>query len=184
MHSWNGHHSNMAQSQQADWLVHALDTIPELLEQLADDCADADGIYASVVEAVESPFEVWFELLPMTRDSHRREAAPSSASEQAVAHALLGRIYGYAAWSFARPEKELWNAVGVGFYEHLFDEVWMRPLVVPWLSRQVVADVYSLWEYRLDRDAMKEVHKLLWSHGLLQRTKNARRPDPRGRSRR
>jgi hypothetical protein len=34
---------------------------------------------------------------------------------------LLRRILEYAAWSARHPAKDVWNAVGVSFYEHLFD---------------------------------------------------------------
>ena len=74
---------------------------------------------------------------------------------------LLRRIYGYAAWSFEQRDNESVNAVAVAFYEHLFDEPWMRPLVVPWLNTDVVKGVRALWEARLEPDEMRDVEKLL-----------------------
>jgi hypothetical protein len=42
----------------------------------------------------------------------------------------LRRIYGYASWAREQPDDDIQNAAGVAFYEHLFDEQWMRPLVI------------------------------------------------------
>jgi hypothetical protein len=33
----------------------------------------------------------------------------------------LEKIYGFADWCASQKEKELWNAAGVAFYEHLAD---------------------------------------------------------------
>ena len=39
---------------------------------------------------------------------------------------MLRRIYGYASWARGQPVDDIQNAAGVSFYEHLFDERWMR----------------------------------------------------------
>ena len=46
------------------------------------------------------------------------------------------------------------------FYEHLFDEQWMRPLVPQWLSPHVVENIYPLWQQMLAPDALAEVDRL------------------------
>jgi hypothetical protein len=106
------------------------------------------GSVVSDPEETFSPYALWFELLPLVKKAHRANDTE-----------LLKRTYGYAEWSFQ--EEELSNAVAVTFYEHLFDEPWMRPLVPKWLSTSVVADVWSLWEARLSADELGEVGQLL-----------------------
>jgi hypothetical protein len=77
--------------------------------------------------------------------------------------AMLSAVYGYAAWCLGQRSGELWNAAGVSFYEHLFDERkdradWAK--VAPWLSAQVVRSVWGLWEWRLTPDEMRDLAKL------------------------
>jgi hypothetical protein len=43
------------------------------------------------------------------------------------------------------------------------DERWMRPLVVPWLTQQIVDDVRPLWELQLSPDELREVDDLVSS---------------------
>jgi hypothetical protein len=78
---------------------------------------------------------LYFDLLPMVREAHDNDD-----------HDLLMRIYCFAQWCHAQEAKDLWNAAGVAFYEHLFDErkYWVE--VIPWLSPSVIADCWSLWE--------------------------------------
>src|SRR5438067_9325764 len=63
----------------------------------------------------------------------------------------LRQIYGFAEWCLRQKAKDIWNAAGVSFYEHLFDQpkvVW--PRVVPCLSQYVVDNCAGLWEWRLE----------------------------------
>ncbi len=96
-----------------------------------------------------SVYAVWYDLLPLATEAHRE------GNDE-----LLRRIYGYAEWC-TRQGGDLGNAAAVTFYEHLFDEEWMRPLVVSWLTGPVIHDVRPLWEARLSSEEMKEVDKLL-----------------------
>lgn len=112
-------------------------TFPELAQSLNDSAE------------VESPYELWFELLPMVRAAHRSDDED-----------LLARIYSYGEWSIDQGG-ELQNAVAVSFYEHLLDEKWMRPLAAPRLSRRVVDEVRPLWVNRLPAEEMEEVDRLL-----------------------
>jgi hypothetical protein len=118
------------------WRRKAIEMFPEWRQELEDG-------------EEFSPYAVWFEVLPRAREAHREGDTE-----------LLRRIYGYAEWSL-RQSGELRNAAGVTFYEHLFDEPWMRPLVVPWLSRSVIEEVRQLWEARLAPAEMREVEKLI-----------------------
>jgi hypothetical protein len=118
-----------------------METFPELLEELSDE------------EDIFSVYALWFELLPLAQTAHREGDDD-----------LLRRIYGFASWC-NQQGGDLRNAVGVSFYEHLFDEPWMRPLVVPWLNAQIVRQIRPLWEAMLSADDMREVDKLLRKTG-------------------
>lgn len=59
-----------------------------------------------------------------------------------------------------RAGSQLPNAVGIAFYEHLFDDWSLRKLVVPWLSPEVRADVSGLWELFLDQSQLAELRGL------------------------
>jgi hypothetical protein len=121
----------------AAWRRKALEAFPELRRELSD----AQEIY--------SAYALWFELLPLVRDAHREENAD-----------LLRRIYGFAEWCY-RAGPELRNAVAVSFYEHLLDERWMRPLVSPWLTAEIVRDIRPLWEARLVPRDMRDFEDAL-----------------------
>jgi hypothetical protein len=69
---------------------------------------------------------------------------------------------GFAEWCAEQKAKDLWNAAGVAFYEHLFDShrsLW--PEFVRWLSPRVVEDCMGLWEWRLSEKELAEVRRLL-----------------------
>ena len=90
----------------------------------------------------------------------------------AVAHRTggddtLGRIYGYASWAREQPDDDIQNAAGVSFYEHLFDQKWMRPLVTPWINSTIVRDYLGLWEFTLPPADLEEVRQLLYRGRLL-----------------
>ncbi len=120
------------------WRRKALEAFPEMRTRI-ENPDDIFSIYA-----------LWSELLEVTKTAHREDD-----------RATLGRIYEYAEWCSRQRSKDVWNSVGVSFYEHLLDEPWMRPLVLPWLSSQVVRDVVTLWEGRLSRAELAEVRALL-----------------------
>jgi hypothetical protein len=97
-----------------------------------------------------SIYRVFFDLLPRVRAAHE------SGDDE-----TLRRIYGFTEWCFVQKAKDLWNAAGVAFYEHVFDgprESW--PAVVPWLSPQVRSGCWGLWEWRLTPDELARVRGL------------------------
>lgn len=108
------------------WRRKALEAFPELGKELTSD-------------EIDSTYAAWREvLLPLAAEAH------GCGDDE-----LLKRIFEYAAWSARRPAKHVWNAVGVGFYEHLFEisrsAEWMR-LVVRLTPRDVLDDVSALWD--------------------------------------
>jgi hypothetical protein len=121
------------------WRRRAIDAFPELRRELNDK------------HEIYSVYALWFELLPRAAEVHRR------GDED-----FLRRVYGFAEWC-DRQTGDLRNAVAVSFYEHLFDEPWMRPLVVPWLTPRVIGELRPLWEEMLAPDDWREVENLLRS---------------------
>jgi hypothetical protein len=97
-----------------------------------------------------SIYGLFFDLLPMVRDAHH------AANED-----VLRRIYDFAAWCLGQRAKDLRNAAGTSFYEHLFDcrDDWTS--VIPWLSEKVVADCWGLWEARLSDAEIGELRALI-----------------------
>jgi hypothetical protein len=96
-------------------------------------------------------YSAFFDLLPRVREAHQAGDAET-----------LRRVYGFAEWCAEQKAKDLWNAAGVAFYEHLFDShrsLW--PEFVRWLSPRVVADCMGLWEWRLSAEDLAEVRRLL-----------------------
>jgi hypothetical protein len=120
----------------AAWRRHALELFPTLREDINS------GDYTI--------YMLYFDLLPMVRDAH-------DANDRDV----LRKIYSFAEWCLAQQSEDLWNAAGVAFYEHLFDETGYRPQVAPWLSPKVVEECWSLWKVRLSTQELLEVERLI-----------------------
>jgi hypothetical protein len=119
----------------ASWRKRAIDLFPELRQDL------------SIKDY--SLYQLFSDLLPRVEQAH------ADGDEE-----LLRRAYGFAAWCAAQKAKDLWNAAGVAFYEHIFDRWNQRQAVVPWLSPQVIADSWGLWELRLNRQQLDELRRL------------------------
>ncbi|HEX5444517.1 MAG TPA: hypothetical protein VFW87_11830 [Pirellulales bacterium] len=98
-----------------------------------------------------SVYMLFFELLPNVRQAHQEGDADA-----------LRRIHGFAAWCAEQNAKDLWNAAGVAFYEHLFDShrsLWGE--FVRWLPPRVLADCRALWEARLSVEDLAEIRRLV-----------------------
>jgi hypothetical protein len=127
-----------------DWRARALAAFPEFREELEDE----DEIFSIYI--------LFTELAPLLTGAHREGDDD-----------MLRRIYGYASWAREHPDDDIQNAAGVSFYEHLFDERWMRPLVIPWLNSRIVREYMGLWESRLSEADLEEVRQLLYRGRLL-----------------
>ncbi|MCA1595908.1 MAG: hypothetical protein LC772_05745 [Chloroflexi bacterium] len=108
----------------SDWQQKALDLFPDLRPDIEEDDA--------------SIYTLFFELLPRCEEAHGRGDIEE-----------LKKIYSYAAWCSQQEEKELWNAAGVAFYEHLVDHPLMREQIPLWLSVEIFGKVSGLFEWRL-----------------------------------
>jgi hypothetical protein len=98
-----------------------------------------------------TPYGLFFALLPLVRDAHRRDDTD-----------LVPRAYAYAQWCWHQQRgNDLKNAVSVAFYEHLFDDWSVREEVVAWLHPTIATEAMPLWESRLPPDKLAEVRRLL-----------------------
>ena len=95
-------------------------------------------------------YSLFFDLKPRLREA-------LTAGDEV----LVRRIFGFAEWCAAQTAKELWNAAGVAFYEHLFDYPAYSERVVPWLSPRVVYTHWGLWEAMVDPTEWARVAPLL-----------------------
>ena len=119
----------------AVWRRRALETFPELRSELG---LEDYSIY-----------QLFFDLVP------RVERAHADGDES-----FLRRAYGFASWCASQKTKDLWNAAGVAFFEHVFDRWNQRQLVVPWISPQIIANHWGLWERRLNEVQLAELRQL------------------------
>lgn len=127
------------------WRRRALELFPELTDDIARDAF--------------SPNALFFELLPFARDAHRQHDDDA-----------LHRVYGFAQWCHhQRRGSQLPNAVAVAFYEHLFDDWGLREQTAPWLSPAVAADVWPLWQARLDTAKLNALRELIPDHSTTAR---------------
>jgi hypothetical protein len=108
----------------ATWRKMALELFPDLRSSL-----EAPGTTVMLV---------FFELGSEAVRAHRADDV-----------ARLRAIYSFAERCARQPSKELWNAAGVGFYEHVFDEPTIREKVAAWLPDGIRAEMAGLWEHRL-----------------------------------
>lgn len=95
-----------------------------------------------------SIYQLFFELLPRCRDAHDRDDV-----------AELERIYGFAEWCSKQKSKDLWNAAGVAFYEHLADSNRTLRAIPQWVSKAVFEDIAVLLEARVGTERVAELRK-------------------------
>jgi hypothetical protein len=105
-----------------------------------------------------SVYQLFFDLLPFTLDSHR--LGNDSA---------LFRAYGYAEWCLHQESKEFWNAAGLCFYENLFDQQDKWDEVIPWLSPFVIAECSDIWQTHLGSAKFRLLKQKLASGKISKR---------------
>ena len=93
-------------------------------------------------------YTVFFALLPRCRDAH-----------QSGDEAELDAIYGYAAWCMHQKAKDLWNAAGVCFYEHLPDAQPTKAAMARRIAPDIFARVECLLEARMNADEFAALKK-------------------------
>jgi hypothetical protein len=86
-------------------------------------------------------------LLSATRKAHR------TGDDE-----FLLSAYAFAHWCMAQPDRELWNAAGVAFFEYLFDDL-DPATVVPWLAPRTCTDILPLVGHRLGEQRVREIER-------------------------
>jgi hypothetical protein len=74
-------------------------------------------------------------------------------------HERLKKIYAFAEWCFRQKEKDLWNAAGVSFYEHLGDHEAVFEQMHNWVSREIYQEIRGLLELRIINNMLKKLDK-------------------------
>jgi hypothetical protein len=69
----------------------------------------------------------------------------------------LQKIYDFAQWCIQQKDKDLWNAAGVSFYEHLGDQAETRKEMRRWVKPEIYAVIRGLLEVRLSTEEMKQI---------------------------
>ena len=116
------------------WRRKAVELFPDLREEIEDPGT--------------SVMSLFFELLPRCHSAHDR-----GDSEE------LKRIYGFADWCASQKTKELWNAAGVGFYEHLADSDRTLEVIPLWVRKPIFEDIAGLLEARVGAARVAELRK-------------------------
>lgn len=93
-----------------------------------------------------SIYDVFIVMLPAVVVAHKEKDAMK-----------LKKIYGFAEWCFQQKEKELWNAAGVCFYEHLVDHEETLKELPHWVKPNIYPNIRGLLQLRLQE---KEIQKL------------------------
>ena len=95
-----------------------------------------------------SIYEVFSYLLSAVVDSHKNNDVER-----------LRLLYGYAEWCYRQKEKDLWNAAGVAFYEHLGDQIETRECMAQWVKYDIYKEVRGLLELQVDERILQEIDK-------------------------
>ncbi len=105
-----------------------------------------------------SIYQLFFDLLPLAREAHRRQD-----------EVTLEKIYAYAAWCWRQLKRapDIHNAVAVAFYEHLVDDAASLRDIPRWLSPSIFDGIRSLFEVRLSEE---QYTKLLAEYNAINGT--------------
>ena len=95
-----------------------------------------------------SPYTVFMELLPLLKQAHNDNDIER-----------IEKIYNYAEWCSQQKDKDLWNAAGVSFYEHLGDNELVFSQFTQWIKRNVYLEIRGLLELRLTDEQLKLLDK-------------------------
>jgi hypothetical protein len=109
-------------------------------------------LFPDLRQEIESPeltiYQLFFELLPRCREAHDRNDM-----------AELQRIYGFADWCATQRSKDLWNAAGVAFYEHLADSNQTFESIPKWVRRPIFEDIAGLLEAKVGTERVADLRR-------------------------
>ena len=116
------------------WRRKALELFPDLRNEIQRGNTTIYGVFSA--------------LRTRCRQAHREENREE-----------LWKIYDYAEWCFRQKTKDLWNAAGVSFYEHLGDDAATRDVMHIWLKADIFWAVVVLLEGRVKADELDAIKK-------------------------
>jgi hypothetical protein len=109
-------------------------------------------LFPDLRDEIQSPemsiYQVFFELVPRCREAHERGDV-----------AELKRIYGFAEWCAKQRSKDLSNAAGVAFYEHLADSNRTLEAIPQWVSKSVFDDIAGLLEAQVGPERVAQLRR-------------------------
>jgi hypothetical protein len=114
------------------WRKKAIECLPELRREFEEPEANI--------------YTVFFELRPATIEAHKKNDIIS-----------LKRFYDFAEWCFKQKEKELWNAAGVAFYEHMGEAPESRTAMPDWVKPEIYKEIRGLLKLFMN---LEDLHKL------------------------
>jgi len=72
----------------------------------------------------------------------------------------LTKYYDFAEWCFQQKEKDLWNAAGVSFYEHLGDQTETLLAMPLWVNKHIYIQIRDLLKLRIGEEGLKKIDTL------------------------
>jgi hypothetical protein len=111
------------------WRKKAIECAPELKKDFEDPGFEI--------------YSVFSELLSLLIDAHRLNDTNR-----------LQKIYSFAEWCFRQKDRKIWNAAGVGFYEHLGDTIETFSNFTIWIKKDIYFDIRGLLQLRLEKDRL------------------------------
>ena len=123
------------------WRRKAIECLPELRKEFE--------------QTETSIYVVFSEMLTALVDAHKQTNI-----------ARLKQIYDFAEWCLSQKEKDLWNAAGVAFYEHLGDYEETMKEFPKWIKSEIYSQIRGLLELRIQESELKKLDKLYGYHEL------------------
>lgn len=117
------------------WRKKAIECLPDQKREFEDPETSVYGVFSVMLSAVQ--------------EAH---------TENNVVK--LKNIYDYAEWCFGQKEKDLWNAAGVSFYEHLGDREETLKGFPQWVKPGIYVEIRGLLELWLKPPEMQELDKI------------------------
>ena len=93
-----------------------------------------------------TPYDVFMELLPVVQQAHINND-----------NNRLRNIYSFAEWCLKQKDKQLWNAAGVSFYEHLVDTDETFQQCTKWIKKETYIEIRVLLSHRASETQMKRL---------------------------
>jgi hypothetical protein len=139
-------YSQLLENKSKEWYKKGKEVFPDIIY--------GDGLF----HYVSSIYGLWFDLLPLTRNAHKKED-----------DTFLKKVYDFAEWCYFSREEGNSNAVMVSFYEDLVDNDETMRKMVKWVSMDIVKAAIGLWEFRLSKskERYENLIQYLKSEGKL-----------------